>query len=201
MDEFIKLIKTIYNVEDQALQQMADMLKTRNFRKGDFLVRADEVSKNYYFLSSGLVKLFFDNGDKNFIMTFFKEHSFFTELSSFNSGEPSKYMLSAIEPVELLYISKFEITKLCQQYHSIDTLFRKLNETASARMMIRISEFLECDAKNRYSNFLQHSPDLLQRISLGDLADYLGITQFPSAEFVGKSDFLSFVKNILCYPK
>lgn len=186
MDEFIKSINTIYNVEDQALQQMKNLLKTKSFQKGDFLVKADEVSKNYYFLSSGLVKLFFDNGDKNFIMTFFKEHSFFTELSSFNSGQPSKYILVAIEPVELLYISKFEITKLCQQHHSIDTLFRKLNEIASVRMMIRISEFLEYDAKSRYSNFLKHSCDLLQRISLGDLADYLGITQVSLSRIRGQ---------------
>lgn len=44
-------------------------------------------------------------------------------------------------------------------------------------MMGRISEMLEDDGKKRYYNFLKQRPDLIQRISLGDLADYIGITQ------------------------
>ena len=117
MDSFIQTISKIYKLEDEALQEMIMMFKTKLFRKGDFLVKADEVSKNYYFLSSGLVKLFFDNGDKSFIMTFFKENSFFTELSSFNSEQPSKYILVAIEQTELYYISKSDISLLCQRHH------------------------------------------------------------------------------------
>ncbi|MEF9476504.1 hypothetical protein OWR28_00925 [Chryseobacterium sp. 1B4] len=44
-------------------------------------------------------------------------------------------------------------------------------------MMGRISEMLEDDGKKRYHNFLKQRPDLIRRISLGDLADYIGITQ------------------------
>ncbi len=44
-------------------------------------------------------------------------------------------------------------------------------------MMKRISEMLEENASNRYNNFIQVNGDILQRISLGDLANYLGITQ------------------------
>lgn len=177
MKDFSQTIQAIHKVEDHALQEMEAMLQPKSFKKGSFILKADEVSKNFYFLSSGLVKLYFDNGDKDFIMTFFKEKSFFTELSSFNTGQPSKYILTAIEPAEVLYISQSDISSLCQRHHSVETLFRKLNEIASVRMMMRISEFLEYDAKKRYHTFLQHNADLLQRISLGDLSNYLGITQ------------------------
>lgn len=43
--------------------------------------------------------------------------------------------------------------------------------------MERISEMLEENAKERYANFVRDYPTLLQRISLGDLANYIGITQ------------------------
>jgi len=186
MENFTQTIRVIHKVEHEALQEMTALLKKKSFMKGDFIVKANEVSSSYYFLTSGLVKLFFDNGDKSFIMTFFKEKSFFTELSSFNSEQPSKYILLATEQVELFYISKSDISMLCQKHHSIETLFRKLNEMASVRMMARISEFLEFDAKKRYSEFLQHNPDLLQRINLGDLADYLGITQVSLSRIRGQ---------------
>jgi CRP-like cAMP-binding protein len=85
--------------------------------------------------------------------------------------------LVALEPTELLYIDKADIMTLCRTYESVNTLFRKLNEVATIRMMDRISEMLEDDAKKRYESFLRLNAHLLSRISLGDLADYIGVTQ------------------------
>ena len=48
---------------------------------------------------------------------------------------------------------------------------------ANLNMIERVSEILEEDAKKRYLNFTSKNPQLLPRISLGDLARYLGITQ------------------------
>ena len=48
---------------------------------------------------------------------------------------------------------------------------------ASVNMMARIGEILEEQASARYENFLKENPLLLQRVSLRDLASYLGITQ------------------------
>lgn len=186
MDSFIQTINNLYKVDEDALMEMVGMFKTTALKKGDFLLKADQICKNFYFASTGLVKLFFDNGDKRFVMTFFKENGFFTELSSFNTGKPSKYMLVALEHTDLMYLSKDDVSFLCKKHHSIDTLFRILNQTATVRMMDRISEMLEDDAKQRYSNFLTHNSHLLQRISLGDLADYIGVTQVSLSRIRGQ---------------
>jgi hypothetical protein len=45
------------------------------------------------------------------------------------------------------------------------------------QMMNRVKEMLEEDGLKRYDNFLKTNNYLMQRISLGDLANYLGITQ------------------------
>ncbi|MFN1216375.1 Crp/Fnr family transcriptional regulator [Chryseobacterium kwangjuense] len=152
-------------------------LELKTYRKGDFLLKGDETCRYFYFLKKGLVKLFFDNGDKDFIMTFFSENSFFTELNGFLTGNPSKYMIVALEPCEVFRIHKEVIGNLCKKYHSAETLFSKLYQKAPVNMMGRISEMLEDEGKKRYNNFLKQRPDLIQRISLGDLADYIGITQ------------------------
>jgi len=44
-------------------------------------------------------------------------------------------------------------------------------------MMERVSEMLEENAGERYAHFLALNSRLVNRISLGDLASYLGITQ------------------------
>ncbi|HCN50205.1 MAG TPA: hypothetical protein DIT10_14150 [Chryseobacterium sp.] len=174
---FIQAIEKISTLEQAVTDQLISHLESKVYRKGDFLLKADETCKHFYFIEKGLVKLFFDNGDKDFIMTFFSEHSFFAELSGFLTGKPSKYMIVALEPTQILRIPKEVIMDLCRKYHTAETLFSKLYAKAPINMMGRISEMLEDDGKKRYHNFLKQRPDLIQRISLGDLADYIGITQ------------------------
>ncbi|UWX60822.1 Crp/Fnr family transcriptional regulator [Chryseobacterium oranimense] len=174
---FIRTIESISKPEQPVMDVLVSNLELKTYRKGDFLLKGDETCRYFYFLEKGLVKLFFDNGDKDFIMTFFSENSFFTELSGFLTGNPSKYMIVALETCEVLRIHKNIIEDVCKKYHSAETLFSKLYRKAPVNMMGRISEMLEDEGKKRYNNFLKERPDLIQRISLGDLADYIGITQ------------------------
>ena len=168
---FIQTIEKILKPEQPVMDELVSHLEFKTYRKGDFLLKADETCKYFYFIEKGLVKLFFDNGDKDFIMTFFAENAFFAELSGFLTGTPSKYMIVALEQTEVLRIHRDVIMHLCKKYHSAETLFSKLYSKAPVNMMGRISEMLEDDGKKRYYNFLEQRPDLIQRISLGDLAE------------------------------
>ncbi|WP_093668755.1 Crp/Fnr family transcriptional regulator [Tenacibaculum sp. MAR_2009_124] len=93
------------------------------------------------------------------------------------TGKKSKYKLIAIENTSLIQISITEFELLCKHHHAIETFYRKFMTMANKNMMERISEMLEEEAKNRYENFMKNFPFLMQRVSLGDLSNYLGITQ------------------------
>ena len=110
-------------------------------------------------------------------MAFFQENMMFTELSSYLAQKPSKYILIALENTTIKYIHRDAIERHCKRHHSIETLVSKLFAITSVCFMNRISEMLEENAKERYNNFINNYPDLLKRISLGDLANYIGITQ------------------------
>ena len=86
-------------------------------------------------------------------------------------------MLLALEKTTVSYIHRDTIERLCNSHHSIEKAVRKLFTITSACFMERISEMLEENAKERYNNFINDYPSLVQRISLGDLANYIGITQ------------------------
>lgn len=149
----------------------------QQFAKGSCLLRAGQTSQHYQFIECGLVKSSFYKEDKEFIMTFFKENILFTEITSYLTGAPSKYQLLALEPTTVHRIARPDIERLCRQHHAVETLFKQLLAFASLGMMKRISEMLEENATTRYRSFVQEKGPLLQRISLGDLAAYLGITQ------------------------
>ena len=135
------------------------------------------VCEHLFFIDQGLAKTYFNTGDKEFIMRFFCENEMFTVLDSYVTRQPSAYYIKALEPTEISYVEQKEMEKLCLKHHSIETFFRKLVSMAVVNMMKRISEMLEENASTRYAHFIKDNGHLLQRISLGDLASYLGITQ------------------------
>jgi CRP-like cAMP-binding protein len=177
MTDFISFCNKLSFLDQEATSDLLKNLKTKTFEKGDLLLTEGTVCKHLYFINKGLVKTFFYKNDKEFIMRFFPEHVMFSILESYLSQTPSRFMVMALEPTTVTLISRSEMERLCIKHHCVETLFRKLISIASLNMMKRVSILLEDNATERYNNFVEENNKLLQRISLGDLAAYLGITQ------------------------
>lgn len=161
----------------EAVEDLKSALKTATVKKGHYLLKSGRVCRYLYFINSGFCKTHFFKGEKEFIMRFFPEGSMFTVLDSFTQQIPATYSIYTLEPTTYTAISYASLEALCKKHHCLETFFRKLNAAASVNMMKRITELLEDNASERYQDFLKEQAHLLQRISLGDLASYLGITQ------------------------
>jgi CRP-like cAMP-binding protein len=177
MTDFIKICNQLSPLTTEASEDLANCLHDKNFEKGDYILKNGSVCRNLFFIEQGLVKTFFNKEDKEFIMRFFPENSLFTVLDSFVTQNPSTYSILALEPTRVTYISQADLNELCKRHHCIETFFRKLTSLASINMMKRISEMLEENGTERYNHFVKEHNQLLQRISLGDVASYIGITQ------------------------
>jgi CRP-like cAMP-binding protein len=163
--------------DEGAAKDLQDCLAEKTFEKGDYLLKSGAICNKLYFMKSGLAKTFFSNGDKEFVMRFFPENAAFTVVDSFTTKKPSQFEIMALEKTTVSYLRHSDLEQLSRKHHCIETAFRKLLSVASVNMMKRISEMLEENATERYKHFLEDNGHLLQRISLGDLANYLGITQ------------------------
>ncbi len=177
MTDFIQFCNQLSQLDKEATDELLNNLRSKTFQKGDYLLKSGDVCRHLYFIDNGLTKTFFSKGDKEFIMRFFAENLMFTVLDSYISQTPSDFMIMALEPTTVTYIRQDEMEELCKKHHCIETFFRKLVSVAALNMMKRISEMLDENASERYANFVEENHTLLQRISLGDLANYLGITQ------------------------
>jgi CRP-like cAMP-binding protein len=177
MTDFIKACNRLSPLDEVAADELLDKLKTRSLKKDQLLLNRGSVCNHLFFIDMGLSKTYFNTGDKEFIMRFFCEKEMFTVLDSFITQQPSTYYIKALEATDVTYIEQKELEGLCRKHHCIETFFRKLISIAVVNMMKRISEMLEENASARYAHFIKDNGYLLQRISLGDLASYLGITQ------------------------
>lgn len=177
MKEILEYTSRITQLDTNASSDFLNAFTIKRYSKGDLILKTNQVCKHYFFIKSGLTKSFFYKNEKEFIMTFFSEDMMFTEFSSYQTEQPSKYMIMALEDTIAYVIEKKAIKVLCKKHHSIESLFSNIFSFTAVKMMKRISEMLEENASERYKIFINENNHLLQRISLGDLSNYLGITQ------------------------
>ncbi|MFC5045401.1 Crp/Fnr family transcriptional regulator [Aquimarina hainanensis] len=177
MNDFIKKINSINKLNTSETSELVAITHVKSFSKGDTILKIDQINKELYFINSGLVKLSFYKEDKEFILKFFSEGNFCAALDSYVTQTPSLYSITAIEETHLLAVDYQQLDVLAKKYHAIERVFRKIVSMATVNMMHRISEMLETNGTERYEKFLKENSPLINRIRLGDLSGYLGISQ------------------------
>lgn len=177
MRDFLEYFNQLSKLDNAATEDLLNESKTKICQKGEYLLEAGKVCNHLFYIHEGLTKSFFYKDDKEFIMRFFQENLVLSVFDSFHTRKPSKYAIMALEKTTVTMISYDALMALCQKHHCVETFFRKLLSIATVKMIKRISEMLEENASEAYDQFLAENGALLQRLSLGDLAKYLGITQ------------------------
>lgn len=177
MADFLQFCNQFSPLTDEATDELFKNIKTKTVQKGEYLLKTGEVCRHLFFINEGLAKLFFSKDGKEFINVFGMENRLFSAFESYLTQTPSNFMLIALEQTTVTLLSYNEMEKLCKKHHCMETFFRKLVSIAATKMTRRISEMLEENATKRYNQFVKENNAILQRISLGDLASYLGITQ------------------------
>jgi signal-transduction protein with cAMP-binding, CBS, and nucleotidyltransferase domain len=177
MTDFIQFCEQFSPLDDKALSELSKAASVKKYKKGQYLLNRNRTCKHLFYVNKGLVKIFFMDGEKEFVMRFFVENVMFSIFESYLTQTPSKFMLVALEDTTVTLIPYAAMDDLCKRHHSMETFFKKLLSIACVKMTRRITQMLEGDAQKRYDLFIKENKALIQRISFGDIAKYVGITQ------------------------
>ena len=170
--EYFKLFHDISKA-DYAL--LTGKLKTKTFKKGDFIILPGQVQKELYLVKSGVQMSYFDTDDKTHVIAFTYPPNLCAIPESFQSQTPSTYFLTCLTNSELEYITYDELIHLFDQSQQLERLFRRMTEFVLAGMINRHIELHALTIEERYKTFCQRSPHLLQLVPHKYIASYLGI--------------------------
>lgn len=170
--EYLKLFHDISKTDYERLTQN---LKTRKFKKGDFITVPGQVQKELYFVKSGVQMSYFDTDNKTHVIAFTYPPNLCAIPESFSFQIPSKYFLTCLADSELEYITFEELQKLFEQSQQLERLFRRMTEFILAGIINRHIELHSMTIEERYKIFCQRSPHLLQLVPHKYIASYLGI--------------------------
>jgi len=170
-------LSEFHQLKDAELDAFLSRCKKRELKKGEHLLMQGDVCKNIYFLDKGIIRGYYYLEDKEVSSWFGFEEYFVTSFYSYISAKPSMENLQAIEDSVLWSLSKQAIEELFDQFPTIERMVRKAYETYYIRLENRYVNAQFKSAAERYQELMETSPQILQRVPLGYVASYLGISQ------------------------
>jgi len=177
MHSLFSHIKNYYTLTTAAEEALHDCFQKMIAAKNDYLLNEGQVCRHLYFIETGSVRGFYNVDGKEITHWFAFENDFVTSFHSFTTRQASVENLQLMESSILWRISKEQLTSLFNRYHEIERLVRIAYEKYYIRLEERYVNAQFKAARELYENMLRQTPHILERVPLGYVASYLGISQ------------------------
>ncbi len=177
MEQLLNHIKNYYQISSKAQAALENCFEEVTLAKNEFLLKEGQISRHLYFMQQGALRGFYNLDGKEITHWFGFEKDFVTSFHSFITKQPAVENIQLIEGSILWAISKETLTSLFNEHHEIERLVRIVYENYYIRLEERFVNAQFKTAAERYENLLRQTPHILERVSLGHIASYLGISQ------------------------
>jgi signal-transduction protein with cAMP-binding, CBS, and nucleotidyltransferase domain len=177
MDEFFAIVSTFTQLSDEARRDLSAHLKKEEFQKGHILVKEDTTCNYLYFIVNGLTRTYYFKDGKDVTDWISAENDFACSVISFITRKPDRRIIELLEPSVLYVLSYNDTEKLCAAHHCIENFFRHLSNFGLVQLQQRFDNLHFKTALERYQILMESNPSFIQRVPLGMIASYLGITQ------------------------
>ena len=145
--------------------------------KGHVLVPVGGICRHIYYLEKGLTRTFYLKDGKEVTERFCAENSFTCSMAGHVTNTPDGRQIELLESSIVWSMPYEQLEKLYDEHHEIERLGRHIITLDLVALHQRLSDLQFRSAEERYTNLLQSNPSLLQRVPLGIISSYLGITQ------------------------
>lgn len=177
-DVFVQYLKERSSMTDTEIAQVLAMTVPRRLRKKQYLLQEGDISHYNCFVTKGCLRLYHvgSNGAEH-ILRFAIETWWMSDYESYNSGNPSKNNIDALEDSELLLIEKNDFDALVNTMPNFQHFKDKLESRSYTASQNRILSNISDTAEKRYEHFMKTYPDIYNRVPLHMVASYLGLTR------------------------
>ncbi len=177
---------TFKNCSPEIKQELINNTKTKEYSKGEYLIKIGEAESGVFFIQSGKVKISKKGyGKKEFIL-WVAESGDLVGLNSFIDNEAFSYSAIAIDPVKACFILSSDLKKILQKEpllsaHLIKNLCEKLNTIEHRITNISGKKIREQCAELLISIASKHDrldkKNFIIDYSINDMAGFIGTTK------------------------
>ena len=176
MNPFFEVISQIAPLSVASQEALTACLKKNVLPKGHILVKKELVCTELFFIEKGLARTFYIKDGKE-ITEWLNTDNTFACCMSFLTRTPDKRSMQLLEPSIVWSLRYEELESLYQQYPDIKYVSRCITTISIIQIQKRLEELHFTRALERYQSLIKNQPNLIQKVPLGMLASYLGMTQ------------------------
>lgn len=176
MQHLFNKLSLHYHIPENIQEAMEQLFEQKQINKNDLLIEEGQICRHLYFLEKGCIRGFYNIDGKDVSQWFGFENDFVTSFRSFTTKTVSSEYIQVIEDAILWSISKEQLEQLLEKYRELEKMVRLIYEQYYIRLEERYSNAHFKTAGERYEQLLQNEPHILQRMPLGYIASYLGIS-------------------------
>lgn len=169
-------MKANYPVSDATIQLLVSNLTLCRFPKKHILIKEGVYCKFAYFIEEGITRSYWLVDGKEITTSFSCEGDINFSMDELYYGKPSEEFVETIGNV-LLYSIPIEIlNRLYDTNIELANWGRAIHQNGYRELHRTHKERLTLSAKERYNLAKERFPSVCNRVNLGHLASYLGIT-------------------------
>ena len=146
-------------------------------KRNSLLIRQDKIQKDIYFLASGLARVYYETADRQITLDFISPGGTLISMNSYVHGTPGYENIDLLEDSIVFKVDQKQLFTLYESDIAIANWGRKMAELEFIKAEQRTMSKLFNTAQERYADLLKKYPQYIQRIKLGYIASYLGVSQ------------------------
>lgn len=175
MTNVIEMMTSLYPVSDDTIQLLKDNVTLCHFPK-NIMIRANQYSRSAYFIEKGMTRSYWLVNGEEITTSFSCEGGIVFSMDELYYNKMSEEFVETLEDVVAYKITLSDLIRLFQTNIELANWGRIIHQNEYRRLHRSHKDRLTLSAKERYEEFMQQFPQICQRVQLGYIASYLGIT-------------------------
>jgi CRP-like cAMP-binding protein len=175
--EILDIIQGIFPLPRHDAQNLANICEQIVVPKNATIIQTEQICKYIYFLKEGCCRIYYHREEMEIVLDFCFQGDVILSLNSYIHQKPGYEKVDCLEKSVLFRIPSSSLQQLYQTSLPISNWGRKLAELETLKIEDRLLQTLFKTAAEKYRDLLQKEPALLQKVKLGHIASYLGVSQ------------------------
>jgi CRP-like cAMP-binding protein len=180
MDEFKEIKRYVANYIQLTTEEedyFISLLRITKVKKRQCIVQPDFTCKYRSYVLKGAMRAYLvDNKAQTHTIAFAIEDWWISDLNSYMNQEPATLFVEALEDSILIQIDYNSELLLLEKIPKFERFFRIIAQRSFAFLQRRMLSNLSKTAEERYDEFIQKYPAIVNRVPQYALASYLGFS-------------------------
>ncbi|HEX9510161.1 MAG TPA: cyclic nucleotide-binding domain-containing protein [Puia sp.] len=177
MEALLQYLGSFDHLTEDFVKDFQRVIKTNEFQKGHYLLKAGSVSEHMHYIEKGCVECYIGLKSMKETLWFMIEGEIAVFKNSFYDRIVSEGSIVALEDTRVFSISYTDLERLYEQHPFLERIGRKITEFYHKRSDIKSYILYPRRPEVRFDRFNKYRPDIVDRVSQKHLASFLGMRE------------------------